>query len=114
MCLQAAVRLPPMFSLTEPRQSALLSYCKLEELSEDPEVAALIPIFYDAAVGYLEGAGITPPPLGTTRAAQYDLCINYLVLDMWDRREATITGTIVNDNPVFRRLITQMKLTSFR
>lgn len=48
---------------------------------------------------------------GTPRAAQYDLCVNYLVLDAWERREVTITGTITADNPAFRRLINQLKLT---
>ena len=58
-----------------------------------------------------EGAGISPPASGTPRAAQYDLCVNYLVLDGYDRRDVTITGTIVADNPAFRRLINQLKLT---
>ena len=34
-----------------------------------------------------------------------------MVLRDFDLREATITGTIVNDNPAFRRLLTQLKLT---
>ena len=58
------------------------------------------------------GRGGPPPPAsGTPRAAQYDLCVNYLVLDGYDRRDVTITGTIVADNPAFRRLINQLKLT---
>ena len=36
---------------------------------------------------------------------------NAMVLDAYDRRDITITGTIVADNPAFRRLITQLKLT---
>ena len=42
---------------------------------------------------------------------QYDLSVNFMVLRDFDLREATITGTIVNDNPAFRRLLTQLKLT---
>ena len=34
-----------------------------------------------------------------------------MVLDGFDRRDVTITGTIVADNPSFRRLINQLKLT---
>ena len=32
------------------------------------------------------------PPEGTPRRAQYDLCVNALVLDGWDRREITVSG----------------------
>lgn len=97
--------------LTPERLSGLLAYCKLTELAEDPEVAALIPVLYQAAVGYMENAGVARPEAGTPRAAQYDLCVNYLVLDAFERRDVTITGTIVADNPVFRRLINQLKWT---
>lgn len=91
--------------------ASLLAYCKLTELADDPEVQALIPALYDAAVGYLANAGVSQPPPDTSRAAQYDLCVNRLVLDSWERREVTITGTIVADNPVFRRQINQLKWT---
>lgn len=45
-------------ALTDERKDSLLAYCKLTELADDPEVEALIPAFYEAAVGYMEGAGI--------------------------------------------------------
>ena len=91
--------------------ASLLAYCKLTELADDPEVQALIPVLYQAAVGYLEGAGVAQPPADTPRAAQYELCVNYLVLDAFERREATIAATTAADNPAFRRLINQLKLT---
>lgn len=97
--------------LTEQRKAALLAYCHLTELAEEPEVQALLPALYDAAVGYMEGAGVAPPEDGTVRAAQYDLCVNYLVLDSWERRETSMVATVVADNPAFRRLINQLKLT---
>lgn len=97
--------------LTAERKASLLAYCKLTELADDPEVQLLIPMLYDAAVGYMEGAGVNVPESGTTRAAQYDLAVNYLVLDGYERRETTITGTLVADNPAFRRLVNQLKLT---
>nr|DAP02127.1 MAG TPA: hypothetical protein [Caudoviricetes sp.] len=56
-------------------------------------------------------AGVGEPVSGSLRRAQYDLCINYLVLDGYDRRDTTVTGAAVTDNPAFRRLITQLKLT---
>lgn len=98
-------------ALTEARRAALLAYCKLTELADDPEVEALIPPLYEAAVGYMEGAGVAVPELGTARAAQYDLCVNALVLEGWERREVSITGVSVVENPAFRRLLNQLKLT---
>ena len=35
-------------ALTEARRAALLAYCKLTELADDPEVEALIPPLYEA------------------------------------------------------------------
>lgn len=97
-------------ALTEERKAALLAYCKLTELADDPEVQMLIPAFYEAAVGYMEGAGITEPAADTARRAQYDLCVNAMVLDAYDRRGAQTEGS-VGDNPMLRRMITQLKLT---
>ena len=99
-----------MGRLTEERLNRLLAYCKLSELADDPEVAALIPALYDSAVGYMANAGISVPESGTTRAAQYDLCVDYLVLDAWERRETVVVATVA-DNPMFRRLINQLKWT---
>lgn len=98
-------------ALTEERRAGLLAYCKLTELAEDPEVELLIPVLYDAAVGYLASAGVAPPEPGSPKAAQYDLCVNYLVLDAWERRESSMVATVVADNPAFRRLINQLKWT---
>lgn len=97
--------------MTDERMASLLAYCKLTELAEDPEVKTLIPTLYEAAVGYMENAGIGLPAPETPRQAQYDLCVNHLVLDAFERREVTITGAIVADNPAFRRLMNQLKLT---
>ena len=97
--------------LSEERLTSLLAYCKLTELADDPEVQALIPVLYNAAVGYMENAGVAVPDSGTARAAQYDLCVNYMVLDAWERREVSMVATVVADNPAFRRLINQLKLT---
>lgn len=98
-------------SLSEERRASLLAFCKLTELADDPEVTALIPLLYDAAVGYMTNAGIAQPEASTARAAQYDLCVNYLVLDAYERRETAMVATVVADNPAFRRLINQLKLT---
>ena len=58
----------------------------------------------------MAGAGIARPASGTPRAAQYDLCVNFMVLRDFDQRDAQVSGT-VSDNPAFRRLINQLKLT---
>ena len=96
-------------ALTEERRAALLAYCRIEEPTHEELIT--LEGLYDAAVGYLEGAGISPPTTAPPRAAQYDLAVNFMVLRDFDLRDATITGTIVADNPAFRRLITQLKLT---
>ena len=98
--------------LTEERLAGLLTYCRITDPAPGEE--ALLEGLYDAAVGYLEQAGVRQPPDGTTRAAQYDLAVNYLVLDAFDRRDISSTGTIVSDNPAFRRLVTQLKLSEPR
>ena len=97
--------------LTNERRASLLAYCKLTEFEDDPEVMSLLDTFYGAAVGYLAQAGVSMPPKGTPRRAQYDLAVNYLVLDSWDHRDVTLNSTVITDNPVFRRIVTQLKLT---
>lgn len=97
--------------LTDDRLASLLAYCKLTELGADPEVQALIPVFFHAAAGYLAQMGVTPPPEGSDRQAQYDLCVNYLVLDSWENRETAYVGTVTVDNPAFRQMVNQLKWT---
>jgi len=96
-------------ALTEERRKTLLAYCRIDTLDQSEEV--LLSSMYDAAVAYMTQAGVSEPPEGTPRRGQYELLVNALVLDTWDRRDLTITGTIVADNPMFRRMLTQMKLT---
>lgn len=95
-------------ALNEERRASLLAYCRIEE----PTAEELLTLegLYDAAVGYLERAGVAEPEAGTTRRAQYDLCVNFMVLRDFDLRDAEVSGTIT-DNPAFRRLITQLKLS---
>ena len=53
-------------ALTEERRAALLAYCKLTELADDPEVAAVIPVLYDAAGGDTPAPPVRPGPPSTT------------------------------------------------
>lgn len=96
-------------ALSEPGKAGLLAFCRLDEMS--PEEEELLGTLYDAAVGYMAQAGVGEPPEDTTRRAQYDLCVNYLVLDSWDRRDASFVGAASSENPAFRRLLNQLKLT---
>ena len=89
-------------ALTEERLASLLAYCRIEEPTEE-ELLTLEGL-YDAAVGYMEGAGISPPDPGTAR------CVNFMVLRDFDLRDAQVASTI-QDNPAFRRLINQLKVT---
>ena len=91
--------------LTDDRRKALAEYCRVDD--DD----ALLDGFFTAATGYMETAGIREPEIGSPRAAQYDLCVNYLVLDMYDRRDVSFVGTVVADNPAFRRMMNQLKLS---
>ncbi len=96
-------------ALSEDRKTSLLAYCKLTELADDPEVKTLIPAFYESAVEYLADAGIVEPA-GETGRARYDLAVNAMVLDNWDKRGMTITESL-KDNPAFRLLLNQLKQT---
>ncbi len=85
-----------------------MSYCRIDALEEGEEL--LLQGLYNAAVSYMEQAGVSEPKEDTARRAQYDLCINALVLDGYDRRGAQVEGS-VSDNPQLRRMIVQLKLT---
>lgn len=91
--------------LTDERRRALAEYCRVDD--DDP----LLDGFFAAAAGYMETAGVREPESGSSRAAQYELCIHYLVLDMYDQRDVSFAGTVVTDNPAFRRLVNQLKLS---
>ena len=95
-------------ALSPERLASLLAYCRIEEPTDEEQ--ATLETLYDAAVSYMDQAGIAQPPEGTPRRAQYDLCVNFMVLRDFDMRDATVTGT-VSDNPSFRRLINQLKLS---
>ena len=95
--------------LTDERRAALLAYCRIDEL--DAGEAALLESLYGAAVAYMEQAGVSEPAEGTPRRDQYDLAVNYLVLNSYDQRETAVSGTIVSENPAFRRIMNQLKLT---
>ena len=95
--------------LTPERKAALVAYCRIDELPE--EDAALLESMYVDAVAYMSGAGVSVPKSGTDREAQYDQCVNALVLDAWDHRGTQTAGQALVENPAFRRRLNQLKLT---
>lgn len=86
------------------RLADIAAYCRVE--TDDAE----LPGFVDAAAAYLSGAGVSEPEDGTARFAQYLQCVKYLALDLYDRRDAAVEVTL-GDNPAFRRMLNQLKLT---
>ena len=98
-----------MSELTEARRESLLAYCRINML--EPEEEVLFASLYHSAVSYMEQAGVSEPAEGTARRAQYDLCVNYLVLDSYDRRDISFMGASAAENPAFRRMLNQLKLT---
>lgn len=96
-------------TLSEERLKGLLAYCRIEDPTED-ELATLEGL-YGAAMQYMVQAGISEPENGTPRRAQYDLCVNSMVLDGYDARGSQAEGSTLMENPAFRRMLSQLKLT---
>lgn len=97
--------------LTDARLKSLLAYCHID--TPDESDLLTLRMGYGSAVEYMRGAGVAEPKDGTPRRDAYDTCVNYMVLDTFDRRDGTVTGT-VSENPSFRRLLNQLKLTEPR
>lgn len=92
----------------EDRRAALMTYCRLDELTAEEE--ALLGELYEDAVAYMTTAGVAEPEEGT-RAAQYHTCVSALVLDAWDHRGTQTGDRALVDNPAFRRRLNQLKLS---
>jgi hypothetical protein len=95
-------------ALSEERLERLLIYCRMDGLMPGEEL--LLESLYDDAVAYMAGAGVAEPK-EAGRLAQFDLCVDALVLDAWDSRGSHIMGQGLVENPAFRRRLNQLKLT---
>ena len=93
-------------------KARLMAYCRNDVLEDGDE--NLLKDAYYSAVSYMEEAGIWEPPERTARRAKYDLCINALVNEEYDRRDVTIIDAVCNENKSFRRKFNQLKRTSIR
>ena len=96
-----------MAVLDADRLAALTAYCRIDELG--PGDYELLHSLYSVAVAYMSAAGVSIPDDPDRRAA-YDLCVNYLVSDAWDRRSRELSGATA-ENRAFRALLNQLKLT---
>ena len=90
-------------------KARLISYCKIDELTEDD--LNDLNRFYFGAVSYMTNAGISEPKEGTPRRAQYDGLVDALVLDKWDHRGRQVVGQELKDNPAFTDEIIQLQST---
>lgn len=89
-----------------------MAYCRIDELL--PEDEPVLEEMYQAALSYMEEAGVSEPENGTPRRAKYNLCVNALVLDDWDRRGTMDAGKStyqITENKSFRKRLNQLKLT---
>lgn len=82
-------------------------YFRVDGDEEDDLIAACVL----SARAYLRGAGVAPPGEDGHRRALYDLVCWAIAMSAYDRREMTLTGQSVGDNPVLRRMLTQLKWT---
>lgn len=96
-----------MAALTDQRRAELVSYLREDSLA--PEDNILLEQMYQSAVAYLAAGGVREPT-EASRKASYDLCVNYLVADVWDHRSRTFVGAVAV-NPAFRSLLNQLKLS---
>lgn len=97
-------------AIPEEFRSRVLAYCQEPE----PEEADLLVLdqAWDSAESYLKGAGVTRPAPESTRHGLWLGVVLPLTLDAYDQREAQTEGqNKLQDNPVLRRKLTQLKLT---
>ena len=86
-----------------------MAYCRIDVLEDGEE--DLLKTLYLSAVAYLAGADISEPEADTPRRAQYDLCVNALVLDAYDKRGTTVSGSALTDNREYRGTFLQLQAT---
>lgn len=93
------------------RNGQLLAYCKLDEADLTPDEVRLLETMFASAECYMTSAGVAKPAAEDTgRLASYDLCVNAIVLDSWDRRDTSVSEELV-ESISFRRLLNQLKFS---
>lgn len=97
-------------AIPEEFRGRVLAYCQEPE----PEEADLLVLdqAWDSAESYLKGAGVTcPGPENAGRLALWLSVMLAMVLDEYDQRGAQFDAGKLQDNPAFRRKLTQLKLS---
>ena len=80
--------------------AALKAHCHIDHNGDDAQLTAL----YDAAVEYMEGAGVPTP---SQKCERYTLCVFALVNDWYDG-----TASLGSCTVGLRQLINQLKMTA--
>ena len=97
-------------AIPEEYKKLVLAYCR--EPAPDEEALLALDQAWDNAAAYLAEAGVSQPP--AVNAARTALWLGVklpMVLDGYDQRGAQFTEGKLQDNPVFRRKVNQLKLT---
>ena len=92
--------------IPDSRLNLLLRYCRID--APDETERQMICGMYAAAVAYMTRAGVPRPEHNPERAAQYDLLVNAMVLDAYDRRGMVSPAELL-ENPAIRKSLNQMK-----
>lgn len=92
-------------ALSLSRLAEIADYCKVDV--DDPQLVGFVAV----AEAYLTGGVCAEPADGSALAEAYIQCVKYLTLDMYDRRDMSIEGS-VSENPGFARLKNQLKMTN--
>lgn len=95
--------------MDEVLRSQCKAYCQLDE-ELTPADERLFDQIILGCMSYLEGAGIVRPKDESNLLPQWLLVFEGLVLDCWDHRSATAVDKVA-DNPVHRRMLSQLKLS---
>lgn len=94
-------------------RSRLTAYCRIDE-PMPPTDELLLQDIYHAAVGELASHNVEEPPTGEEhipRRALYNICVDSLVLSMWDSRAAVVEKAMV-ENPAFTSKLNRLKMHS--
>ncbi len=102
------------YALTEEELAEARAYMRVDEgpeaVLDDAQVERVVRSCVRAARAYLAGAGVSLPPAGTNRRAEYDVVCHALALARYDTRNALSESALL-ENPVFRRMLNQLKMT---
>ena len=83
-------------------------FCRID--NSGPGEDMLVEMLLNSAAEYLDSAGVTRGDRDDTRTNMYDLLLFSLVLQAYDHRDMTMSSA-VTENPAFRRMLNQLKLT---